>query len=469
MHNTFQFIIGREPVSVSNKTLHIKITNHLSLSYDSNLPVSEFQDKENNTWWLIGWCFQTNHSYPDLKSQITSNSTTDIRDASKDWVGRWVLTNGDALYMDAGGSLGCFYTTIKNETWVSSSVTLLSKTTTKTASKIVHGQGLDFYPGPYTIYKGVYRLLPSQTLKALDNKIEITHNPLSKVSFSNYEDTLDFIEKRLITTIQNIAKKENDIWLPLTAGYDSRLILSAVYKSGVNVTTYTFDKPFTYMSKADKKIPQLLARDLGFKHVIIKKGDYSQKRLNDFDTHSGDMTQGIDNKYYALGQWEKIPESAFILRGGMFELSRCYYYGKLDAHQEQARESIYKAFKFNSYHKNSIAHINSISDWVEWTKNNSDTSVDWRDQFYHDQRIGSWLSSIEQGLDLTGRRRVHVANCHNLFTALLALPLNIRKSGKHYTDLINKMSPNLLKYPINPRDPFLIRGARRIIRKIKTL
>jgi hypothetical protein len=44
-----------------------------------------------------------------------------------------------------------------------------------------------------------------------------------------------------------------------------------------------------------------------------------------------------------------------------------------------------------------------------------------------EQRVASWLSSFEQGVDATGRQRVHIAKNANLLALLLSLPEDLRR------------------------------------------
>src|SRR5205085_2877275 len=58
------------------------------------------------------------------------------------------------------------------------------------------------------------------------------------------------------------------LWLPLTAGYDSRLLLAAARAAEVDVTTFTFENP--RMSRADRDLPPALARIPNVEHRLIE-------------------------------------------------------------------------------------------------------------------------------------------------------------------------------------------------------
>lgn len=470
--NSFQFAIGRKRIDITKDTLHEKVNENYILSFDSELKLIKTKDLNDKTWFLIGYAFQTDDNLPSPEKQITLTNTNSIPEITKDWGGRWLLINNDIkIYLDAGGSLGCFYSQLDGEVWISSSVAILKdlqNTSLKQAPRIQHSKGMDFYPGPLTKYKNIFRLLPGQILHVNDDDISIKFTPsLERMHFENDEEAYEFIQTRLTTYLKNIYKAEKDLWLPLTAGFDSRLILSAVHKANIEVTIYTFDKPFYLISGADKRIPKILANKLEYEYKYIKREGFSEDRMNTFDYHTAEMIPGIDRTYYAYNQFRSIPDSAFILRGGMFEVGRCFYYELLDSNVQNAKDSILKSFNFDKNHKNSFAHFDSINNWINWIEKYPIDEIDWRDRFYLEQRVGSWLSSIEQALDLTGLRRVHVANCYKILSAFASFPEKIKAEGTNYKALINNMSPNLLNIPINPSDSYFRRGIAKAIRTLK--
>src|SRR5699024_5236464 len=245
---------------------------------------------------------------------------------------------------------------------------------------------------------------------------------------------------------------------------DSRVILAAAFKAGINVTTFTFEKPITKMTLADKLIPRKLSKKLGYKHVKINRNKFSSNKLTYFDKHSSQMIPGIDRLYYSYSQFDRIPKTVFLIMGGMFAVGNCYYYGKLDPDIENAKRSIFNTFSFEKNHSKSVAHKKGVENWIKWIRGNKEVGIDWRDRFYYDFRIGSWLGSVEQALDITKIERIHLANNHNIMSALLSIPVDIRRKEKHMIDLINRMAPQISKYPINKKDPIIIKLIRKILK-----
>ena len=137
----------------------------------------------------------------------------------------------------------------------------------------------------------------------------------------------------------------------------------------------------------------------------------------------------------------KIPNDALSLGGNVWEVGRCYYHEKFAP--ELPPDS---------------------SEWSAWLRATPSELLDWRDRFYVEQRLAGWLSSIEQGIDLTGRERLHVANCADLFSLLLSLPEPTRRSGRHQLELVRMLAPELARFPVNASETVLGRLAGRFVR-----
>jgi hypothetical protein len=77
--------------------------------------------------------------------------------------------------------------------------------------------------------------------------------------------------------------------------------------------------------------------------------------------------------------------------------------------------------------------------------------MDWRDRLYLEQRIAGWLSSAVQGVDITGRCEVHLANNTAFISGMLAMPASERAGGAHQRAMIRRLAPELDRFPVNPK------------------
>jgi len=461
-----QFVLGPEPFLAGEEWISEQIGPSLHLSRCPELAATSVIDKRGVTWRLLGLALQSDPDAPAPLEQLADNENSALLETYGSWSGRWILSSDSELHLDAGGTLGCFYRTIHHgqtaELWASSSPALLAAlpgraSPSRKAPPLTFGKGMEWYPPPKSRLAGINRLLPTQilSLKAADSQRVRPRPPLADIPPSpSYETTLTMIQRTLVTALENSAGRGEPIWLPLTAGVDSRLILAGAAYAGVKVSTFTQHYPS--MASGDQLLPPLLAQELGYEHRLLRPGRLSRSRRALFDAHTAghcvDGNRG-DRRFFAHGQWEMIPAPALILRGGVFEVGRCYFHRKFpEPVADDLFELIATRFSFSEFHANSFAHLAGIAEWVEWMARTAPTALDWRDRLYLEQRIAGWLSSTEHALDLTSYERAYVANSHVYIATVLTLPESIRRSSQHHVDLIRRMAPELLRFPFNPRD-----------------
>ena len=468
-----QFVVGPDAYPAAPGWRSEQIAPSLHLSHCAELSIASVADRSGATWWLLGLALQSDPDAPPPLEQLAGHEGSALLGTYASWSGRWILVGESEIHLDAGGLIGCYYRTIHHgrdvEVWASSSPALVAalpgrETISQTAPKIHPGKGMDWYPPPRSRFAGVNKLLPTQILSLApesDRRV-LPRPPLADVRTpSSYDETLDGLERNLITSLSRLRERPEAVWLPLTSGVDSRLILAAARQADLPLTTFT--QRFPLMESGDRELPPVLAEAVGSDHRELRAGRFSRGRQALFDVHTAGHCVDGDRRFLAHGQWEMIPAPAVILRGGVFELGRCYFHRKFpEPEPGNLVESIAARFHFDEFHPTSRAHRDGIADWVAWTWTTPEAGLDWRDRLYLEQRIAGWVSSIEQALDLTPYERPYIANCHTYFSMVLTLPEAVRRDSRHHVDLIGRMAPELLRFPFNPTD-----GRSRVARRLR--
>src|SRR6185436_1140308 len=161
------------------------------------------------------------------------------------------------------GLIGCFYTKINEENWVSNSLGILREIggLEPHPEKLRHRSHLEWYTLPRSRFEGVNKLLPSQFLNL--KTLQPIHRPLPQpLKGLMYEDILDMITEKIKTSLLNVSALNKRMFLPLTGGRDSRLLLAACHYAGINIKTYTAGRP--RISNADLKFPLKLSKAAGY-------------------------------------------------------------------------------------------------------------------------------------------------------------------------------------------------------------
>jgi hypothetical protein len=468
-----QFVLGPRPLLAGDGWVSEQIAPSLHLSRCGDLPATSVTDARGVPWRLLGTALQSDPEAAEPREQLALHAAGSPLDAYASWCGRWILIGDAEVHLDAGGLIGCYYRTIDDggraELWASSSPAILAslgggRGRLEQAPKLHPGKGMEWYPLPRSGFDGVDKLLPTQILRLSANVHPrvMPRPPLVDVAGTeSYSDLVAALQRNLTTALRRLAEGEEAVWLPLTSGLDSRLVLAAA--SYVELPLKTFTQTYPLMSRADRSLPPLLAKEAGYEHRRLSPARGSRSRRRLFDAHTGRHCADGDRWFFAHGQWEMIPAPAMILRGGVFELGRCYFHRKFpDRRTEDLLGLLAAGFHFDEFHPSSRAHHEGIAEWVEWVARTPRRGLDWRDRLYLEQRIAGWVSTIEQALDLTSYNRVYLANSHEYLSTMLAIPEARRCRGQHHLDLIQRMAPELLRFPFNPPDDSL-----RLSRKLR--
>jgi hypothetical protein len=417
-----QFALGPRPLLER----HVELQPGLILSYDPDLPV-----EVDGSTAVIGVAVPT----------VAEPASED------DWAGRWALVRDGVLIPDATASLAIFY----DGTFASSSAALLGEGRAR-RPPLPHGIGMDWYPLPGSAIEGVRRLLPSQ---ALQNGAPIPR-ALPAPKPAEPETLLESLRGRLITAMTNLAER-GTIALPLTGGHDSRTLLAAAVAAGVEIETYTLEH--ATISSGDRDLPPRLAKAVGVPHRYIRMGPAADVgRLALWDAHTAGMAVDADRELFATGQLDEVAAFDFDL-GDFYEVGRGYYDHVLPEDRDIA-ETILRELP--------TPRADDVREWAQWAQRHP-ADFDWRDRFYLEQRLGGWLAAIDQGLDLAGVNKIHLASCTAFIAEGLSLPHAMRRAGIPHDELIRRMAPALAAFPVNPPGPPLERVRHRVRRELMEL
>lgn len=464
-----QFIIGPEPVAIHSDWRVFNIRKDLYLSCCNSLNIMHGSDKKGNQFLILGIAVQAdeNCSNPLTAMCNCSDLLKYAGDVYSSWSGRWIFVNSSELHLDFAGLMGCFYVIMHNELWISSSVALLSSLCWKELPSerrllTLPAGHMNWFPLPGSSIPGIKALLPSQVLLLDTGRVRPRQIFPQQKFIASESDAINRLQNLLLCSMRNIDNGGGRIFIPLSAGYDSRLLLSAARQAGLPVHTYTIVKKNRWpvldprprtsiVSEADMTLPPLIAAEVHVPHQWIPEKRYSRRLLKIYDQHTSRQTMENDRAYFAKGQWDWVSHKDVILPGQTLGLGSCHYYQRLGATEADFKELIKNVFELRGCSR----HLQALSAYFDWVSRCQEVCadlLDWRDRFYLEQRMAGWLSALQQGLDIVPGQRIHLPNCQDFMCALLSLPVSMRAAKKYSQVLISRMAPELLRHPFNPPD-----------------
>ncbi|WP_421655575.1 hypothetical protein [Leptothermofonsia sp. ETS-13] len=449
-----QFILGSQPVKVYPDWHTWQLEDSIWLSHCPDLRVGWVTDAEGNRWVLLGLAIESLSDRQMPLNEIARTPTAQVLDLYSSWAGRWVLVGQGQVHMDASGLLGCFYGFLGDQLWVSSSPALLVPILHPHTSPIADPRclqyevGISWYTPPRSRFEGMQRLLASQILDL--NIHSVQPRPLMPPidPSRGYEETLDWVQQSLVTTLKRLADVESQLWLGLTAGYDSRLMLALCHYAGIQVQPFT--RVAARMSVADRVLPPKLAHACGYKHHFFHGAPRQPERKQLVVDHTAGHISDGDAEPFLKGVRDGISGiffggHGFAIASGFASLRR------LPATIEEAATTAKQIAQLFQEPSGSTATA-GLQAWLEWVLNYPQAHLDWRDRFFIEQRQAGWLSSKEQLYDLNQLERFPILNAARNYALLLGLQERDRLGSLVQVELIQRVAPELLQYPFNPTD-----------------
>lgn len=410
-----------------------------------DLQVRTLIDSLGRKYIVLGNAFCTDCEGKSIEDDAKRFSGDNINDLVKHWTGRWVVITDQELQIDAAGLMPAFYT--QGHDWcISSSLAVISKVAGCKPSHPVSDFGLTWQLLPDTLIDNVSALLCTQKILLSKSHLSVCFNScITDYRHLSTQDKITRIADILKTAITNIAHYSGgEIWIALTAGRDSRLLLAAALAAGVKFTTYTAQHD--NISTSDRKIPVRLAHRFGFEHSYIKASVPDTAKIDKYLCFSAGNSKGADIEFYSRGQFDKIPATAFVIRGSIFEAARTYGRSIATADMDGFKNG------YQAYYQSSLSDRRqsvAFDKWLKYVEEYPISYIDLRDRMYIEQRVGGWVAAIEQALDVNDWTSIQIANCRELISILLSATEQERNTATLSMGAVTALFPQLNEYPYN--------------------
>lgn len=442
---------------------------------------------------LLGYIIDPNKPFKNNKEVLEdlvegAVSVKDILVSQEVLSGRYIIivskNDETLLFNDACGlRQAYYYINRESQIWCSSQPNLLSELielepddfiVENFAKKVFIKQKEYFWPGSLSEYSGLKKLLPNHFLDLNNGEVLrfFPRKPIVEISLQ------DGVSKAsiLLRKIMQSAIARFPIAMPLTAGFDSRTILSACKGFKEEIFYYTLLYPPNKLKSPDIVIPKRILAGLGLNHSIIDCtepmkewfADIYKKNVSYAHSYWGDI---------AFGMYGKYPEDKVCIKGNCSEVARCgyvrtnpdlrVYYEEKDYNK---KENIIISLSNLFWDKSSIA-VKVINEWLKDVKNiESDFNFHLLDLFLWEHDMGNWQAMSQLEWDIV-QESFTPFNNRALLSILLSVnyKYRIEPDYKLYREIINNLWPELLKNPINPLTlkESTLNIVRRLLKKMR--
>jgi hypothetical protein len=438
-----QFVMARQPVLPDEDWASRAISNGFYLSYQRDLPVHVLE-REGQSVILLG------HAVP-----VAPGAGPD------ELAGRFVRIEWPYLYPDPSALLPIYYGTTPDGPLITSSPSLAARLG---GGAVTHREiawsGLNWTPPPATAVAGIATLLrdqrlviPSATVEGLDCPIR----PAASVEAARDEMAAD-----LTSLAGTLKDRGGTTYLALTAGLDSRTLLAGLLAAGTRFECVT--QSFDGVKPADIEIAGRISRHLGVPHHVIDPEAFDEAPLRLWREHGLESYHDADDAHLIpQNQYRFLGAGDLLVRGGCFEFGRRFYASRFTGLDfgNATGAALWSRFEATVPHPPTVAALEA---WLDWRRRHAD-GLDLADSFYLDQRAGGWLSAVEHGLDMLPGLSLPAANCNRILSALITPGEADRLDGRLQRDVIRRLEPGLLRFPVNP--PSLGERATRLLHRTR--
>lgn len=376
--------------------------------------------------------------------------------------GRFALVKWPEIFSDAGALQSLFHGARPGRRVVASSAAVAASALDGEARPIDGAAPLDhrspfnYVPAPGAPFAGLRKLLHDQKIDLAD--FRVLHRPSPIRPLASFEAARATLADELLGFSEELrARVPGKVYLPLTAGLDSRTIAAAFVSAGLPFETVTLD--YCGKPRTDVTVAQTISRKLGVRHHAITLDPCDEAAAERFRDHTGGVFFDWDHTHiYPGGGYRYLGPGDAMIVGSCFEIGR-----------QLTGETLFKGFDFATATGEEVwsrraggaappAYAAFLDEWIAWRRAHP-LEMDFAAAFYLDQRIGGWRAALEQGYDLLPGISLCPANNPRIYSAMITPSLADQRAGRLQKEAIGMLAPELLAFPINPV-PLRVRARR---------
>jgi hypothetical protein len=301
------------------------------------------------------------------------------------------------------------------------------------------------------------KLLPNHYL-------DLIHREVRRIPFSSGhepagEDHVAQYASALLKGTYAALSQRYRLLQPITAGWDSRILLSACREFRKDMQFYVF--PWSSPETADVWVARNLSRRLGVHFSVIEPGVLREEFLSKYRQEhilprilpkTAQIQYHYDNHY---------DPAVINVNGNGAEIARCFY------GYTSRKVSLDMLLLFSGYGRKAHFVEEELEKWhPQGCRCAADSGIPLLDLFYWEQRMGNWgaLFPFEQDIAV---EEISPFNNRSLLCALLRVPPPRRKAPHYlfFQNLALHLWPEALSEKVNPDAHYvkeLVKGSSRV-------
>lgn len=457
-----QYVIGAYPVTKLRGWKCIKLNNQLFITAHPDLE-TEQSTGDGIQLTLLGYMFDPDHprhSNQEIIREMKKSvrSFEDVVMETDRMGGRYVLiyNDGDHVKMlhDPCGLRQIFFTTTEDSFWCGSQPAILQYVLGKEleidpfAQRFANSAEYDkrerAWPGDGTIYKNVKHLLPNRYLDVNTRSI-VRYWPNEKLERIELAQAVRVASRTLIDVIK-AASYRYSLMLPVSAGWDSRMLLAASKEIRHQIFYYICRNSKMTAESMDIKVPQKLLERLGLDFHVIESVEDMEEEFAQIYEKNVTMARYLP-KTLSIYQHFKLSQGKLNVCGNGSEIARKSTY------THYHRKNVTPEFLAKIYHyKGDPYVIDQVSKWLDEAYAVAmKCDLDIYDLYYWEQRMGNWGAMLPAEQDIA-IEEFWPFNNRRLLRTLLSVEKEYRKPPNYlvFKALTKEMWEETLHEPINP-------------------
>jgi hypothetical protein len=254
------------------------------------------------------------------------------------------------------------------------------------------------------------------------------------------------------------ARRRYPLAIPITAGWDSRLVLALNQEYAKEIYAFTLVYPHLPMQSRDVAVPARLLAKLGIYHHVILyptvidealRETYRRSIVTANDAYCGDI-QALHDHY---------PSERICVTGDAAEIVKCYYERSRPGEEPVSAAELAGFTRLGS-------HPFVIQAFQRWLNDAGDPPIELLDLFCWEQMSGRWQARIRSEYDMVQESFAPLNN-RRLLQIMLTIPASLRRAPDFlfFSELIETLWPEVLSEPINP--PEFVSRKRRLLNLLK--